>query len=284
MGFWNRFSKSSDPLLKLMFERYNLSLLSIPRENASVGDLYMQDGNQNLSTPGNVKNFLTGKFQIPSISTGEIMADVTGTTSRDASGKAGMNFLEGFLNALGPAGIGTTVRGSYEGYSQNKITFTFQNPIRDYVDVFELGKSLINHRIMKENALYAKDRHFYIITAVVRSSSISIISEHNSKQTVDIDTGIMNLANVSGGISVENNGAGQITFKGQKNLAFGVELYELKWLEDGEEARFQMGSIEKPVVARGEVAVIKEITREQFYDKIKPIELLDPDEDVTFIK
>jgi hypothetical protein len=283
MGFWNKFSKSSDPLLKLMFERYNLSLLSIPRENASVGDLYMQDGNQNLSTPGNIKNFLTGEFQIPSISTGEIMADVTGTTSRDASGKAGMNFLEGFLNALGPAGIGITVRGSYERRSQNKIIFTFQNPTRDYVDVFELGKSLINYRIMKENALYAKDRRFYIITAVARSSSIGIISEHNSKQTVDVDTGIMNLAKVSGGISIENSGAGQITFKGQKNLAFGVELYELKWLEDGDEARFQMGSIEKPVVARGEVGGIKKITREQFYDKIKPIELLDPDEDVILI-
>ena len=283
MGFWNRSSKSSDPLLKLMFERYNLSLLSIPRENASVGDLYIQDGNQNLSTPGNVKNFLTGEFQIPSISMGEIMADVTGTTSRDASGKAGMNFLEGFLNALGPAGIGTTVRGSYEGRSQNKIIFTFQNPTRDYVDVFELGKSLINHRIMKENALYATDRHFYIITAVARSSSIGIISEHNSKHTVYVDTGIMNLAKISGGISIENSGAGQITFKGQKNLAFGVELYELKWLEDGDEARFQMGSIEKPVVARGEGGGIKEITREQFYDKIKPIELLDPDEDVILI-
>ena len=42
------------------------------------------------------------------------MAGVSGTTSRDASGKVGIDFLEGFLNALGPVGIGHKARGSYE--------------------------------------------------------------------------------------------------------------------------------------------------------------------------
>jgi hypothetical protein len=276
MGFWNRFSKSSDPLLKLMLERYNLNLLSIPRENGSAGDLYMQEDNQSVSTPGSVTNFLTGEFQIPTVKTGETMADVSGTTSRDASGKAGMNFLEGFLNTLGPAGIGTTVKGAYERRSQNKITFTFQNPTRDYVDAFELGKKLINHTIMKGNALYGKDRRYYIVTAVAKSNSISVISEGTTKQTVDLDMEIMKLAKASGGTSIENKGAGQIVFRGQKNLAFGVELYELKYVDDEVGARFQMGSIDTPVAVRGQ-----EQSREKFFDNTKPAELLDPDEQVT---
>jgi hypothetical protein len=276
MGFWNR--KTSDPLLSLMLERYNLNLLSIPRENATVCDLYMQEGNsQRISTPGHVANFLTGEFQMPQLRTGETMADVGGTTSRDASGKAGINFLEGFLNALGPVGLGTKVKGSYEGHSLNKITFAFQNPIRDYVDAFELGKKLIRHTIMKENALFGKDRRYYIVTGVAKSPSISILTEGNSKHVMDIDAEIMKLAEASGGVSVENKAAGQINFKGQKNLAFGVELYELKYIENAQEARFQMGPIESPIVARGPEE------RERFFTSMKPTELLDPDEDITLI-
>jgi hypothetical protein len=275
MGFWNR--NSADPLLKLMLDRYNLNLLSIPRENASVGDLYMQEGNsQHLSTPGSITNFLTNEFQIPQVKAGETMADVTGTTSRDASGKAGMNFLEGFLNALGPVGIGTNVRGSYERRSQNKITFTFQNPTRDYIDAFELGKKLINHTIMKANALYGKDRRYYIVTAVAKSPSISIISEGNNKQTVDVDADIMRLAQASGGISIENKVAGQITFKGQKNLAFGVELYELKFVENGDGSRFQMGPLNKAIIARGG----EREEKENFTANTKPTLITDPEGDV----
>ena len=122
MGFWNRFTKNEDPLLKVLLERYRLNLLSIPREKASVGDLYVQEGNsQYVSTPGSITNFLEPSFEVPSITTGEIMAGVSGTTSRDASGKVGVDFLEGFVNALGPAGIGTKVCGSYESGTKNKI-------------------------------------------------------------------------------------------------------------------------------------------------------------------
>ena len=104
MGFWNRFTKNEDPLLKVLLDRYRLNLLSIPREKASVGDLYVQEGNsQYVSTPGSITNFLEPPFEIPSITTAETMAGVSGTTSRDASGKVGIDFLEGFLNALGPA-------------------------------------------------------------------------------------------------------------------------------------------------------------------------------------
>ena len=203
MGFWNRFTKNQDPLLKVLLERYRLNLLSIPRENASVGDLYVQEGNsQYVSTPGLITNFLEPPFEVPSIKTGETMAGVSGTTSKDASGKVGIDFLEGFLNALGPAGIGTKVRGGYESSSKNKITFTFENPTRDYVDPGLLGSKLVNHTLMKRHALIAEGRKYYLVTAVARSSGISITTEGDSRQVMDIDAQVMNLANASGDISI----------------------------------------------------------------------------------
>lgn len=254
MGFWERFRKSEDPLLKLILEKYRLNLLSIPRESVAIGDLYVQEGNsQYVSTPGSITNFLDPPLEIPQFKTGETMADVSGTTSRNASGKAGMDFLEGFINALGPAGIGTKVRGSFESSNKNKITFSFKNPTRDYLDPGLLGKKLVNHMLMKEHALIAEGRRYYIVTAVARSSGINIITEGDSNQIMDVDANVMKLANISGDISIQKNQTGNIIFTGQKNLAFGVELYELKYIQNrGEKGKFQMYIPDKPLVARGE--------------------------------
>ena len=84
MAFWNRKNKSKDPLLKLILDKYHLNLLSIPRENASVGDLYVQDGDvQHLSSPGSITNFLEPKFEVPQLKIGEILSDISGVTSSD---------------------------------------------------------------------------------------------------------------------------------------------------------------------------------------------------------
>jgi hypothetical protein len=255
MGFWDRLRKNEDPLLEKLLDTYRLNLLSIPREKASVGDLYVQEGNsQYVSTPGSITNFLDPPFEVPPITTGETMAGVSGATSRDASGKVGIDFLEGFLNALGPAGIGTKVRGSYESDNKKKITFTFENPTRDYVDPGLVGRKLVDHTLMKRHALIAEGRKYYLVTAVARSSGISITTEGESKQVVDIDAQVMKLANVSGDVSIQKNQTGSVTFKGQKNLAFGVELYELEYVPSngGQEGKFLMSTQEKAVVARGE--------------------------------
>ena len=253
MGFWERFRKSEDPLLKVMLEKYRLNLLSIPRESVAIGDLYVQEGNsQYVSTPGSITNFLEPPLEIPQFKTGETMADVSGTTSRNASGKAGMDFLEGFINALGPAGIGTKVRGNFESSSKNKITFTFENPTRDYLDPGLLGKKLVNHMLMKEHALIAEGRRYYIVTAVARSSGINVITEGDSNQIMDVDANVMKLANISGDISIQKNQTGNVIFKGKKKLAFGVELYELKYIQNDGKDKFQMYTPNKPVVARGE--------------------------------
>ena len=97
MAFWNRKDKSKDPLLKIILDKYHLNLLSIPRENATVCDLYMQDGDvQHLSSPGSITNFLEPKFEIPQIKSGESMADISGVTSRAESGKVGLDVRKDF--------------------------------------------------------------------------------------------------------------------------------------------------------------------------------------------
>jgi hypothetical protein len=253
MAFWKRKDKSNDALLKIILDKYHLNLLSIPRENASVCDLYMQDGNaQHLSSPGTITNFLEPQFETPQIKSGESMADISGVTSRAESGKVGLDVLEGFLNTLGPVGLGSKVRASYEKDSKQSIKFTFTNAVRDYVDPILLGSKLgeEEYKFNTKNALYADGRRYFVVVAVAKSPSISILAEGDQKQVMNIDAEVKQLVNTSGGISIENSGSGQITFKGNKSLVFGVELLELRY--DINNQKFTMSTVNEPMGLRGQ--------------------------------
>src|SRR5215831_12657544 len=198
MAFWNRKNKSKDPLLKLILDKYHLNLLSIPRENASVGDLYVQDGDvQHLSSPGSITNFLEPKFEIPQLKTGEILSDISGVTSSNESGKVGLDLLEGFLNGLGTLGLGIKVRGSYERDSKQSIKFTFTNATRDYVDAGLFGNALEGYKFNTRNALYDENRRYFVVTATVKSPSISILLDRDQKRVMNIDSEIKQLVGIS---------------------------------------------------------------------------------------
>jgi hypothetical protein len=251
MAFWNRKNKSKDPLLKLILDKYHLNLLSIPRENAFVGDLYVQDGDvQHLSSPGSITNFLEPKFEIPQLKMGEILSDISGVTSSNESGKVGLDLLEGFLNGLGPLGLGLKVRGSYERDSKQTIKFTFTNATRDYVDTGLFGNALGGgYKFNTRNALYEESRRYFVVTAIAKSPSISILLDRDQKQVMDIDAEIKQLVSASGGVSIEASGSGQITFKGDKSLAFGVELFELSY--DMDKQKFSMSTTNEAMGLRG---------------------------------
>jgi hypothetical protein len=226
MGFWNR--KSVDPLLDLLLKKYHLNLLSIPREHAEPGDLYMQDRNSNfVSTPGRITSILTPEVEIPVVKS-EQMADVSGQVSRDISGKAGLDFLEGFLNKLAGAGIGAKISGAYEKSKESKIIFSFPGAKRDFIDPFLLGSKLIGHTFVTDNPLYSEDNRYYVVAGVAKTNKISIELQGDEKQAVDVNATITEIGNVAGNLKLENNQTAKIIFTGDKDLVFGVELYELE--------------------------------------------------------
>lgn len=96
LKFWKR--NNEDPLVKTFVDKYHLHLLSIPRENVSIGDMYMDD-NRQVTSPGSITDFLDG-FRLPPIKAGETMADVSGKVSNGINANAGMGFLKAFLPPL----------------------------------------------------------------------------------------------------------------------------------------------------------------------------------------
>lgn len=219
---------TDDPLVRMFLDKYNLNLLSVPRENARVGDLYVYDGKR-TSTPGSITYFLEPPFEIPRVNAGESMADVIGQVSNGMSLNAGLGLLECFLAAMGAAGILTKVRAGYETKGTKTLKFRFAQPTRDWLDGMQVGNKLIGHHIMERHALYVEGYRYYLVTAVARSSSIIITGETQSANSVSLDLEAMKAAEVSAGVSLTKSSEGEVTFSGKKSLAFGVELYELRY-------------------------------------------------------
>lgn len=249
MWTWKR--NSNDPLLNVMLKKYHLNLLSIPRENVKVCDLYMQDGSSNqVSTPGNIINFVTPQIQIPKIAENEKMSDITGQASNDISGQVGLDFLKGFLDKLSVAGLGGKIMGNYEGSKNNKIVFSFSDARRDSVDPFLLGSELKGRLFMKDNPLYAENRRYYVVTGIAKSKSINIELQGDEKQAADLTASISQIVDASGKLKLEKNQSGKITYTGDKDLAFGVELYEIGYSD--EQGRFVMSPNKNAITLRGD--------------------------------
>src|SRR5262249_43731482 len=107
LKFWNN-RNEDDPLLHLFIHRYKLNLLNVPRENSSIGDLYLQDKGKEISPPQQITHFLDPPFEVPhsAITIGEKMGEISGTFSKDVHIDILFDLLGGFLSALGAtAGI-----------------------------------------------------------------------------------------------------------------------------------------------------------------------------------
>jgi hypothetical protein len=214
----------------MFLDRYNLNLLSIPREDAAIGDLYPYDGRR-VGQPGNVRDFLEPPLSISqkSVVSGR-MADVSGTLSDSVSIDVGLNILEGFLSAMGAGSVVGDVGAEYKTKGTASMRFRFVNAVRDKVDPISLGTRLMNHRVREGHPLVAKDYQYFLVTAVVRSPSISIVAEGKKQTKLDLDAkALEGIVGVCGGVSLKKSNTGELTYKGKMRLAFGVEVYELRF-------------------------------------------------------
>lgn len=227
--FIRRFLRKGDPLLEVLFKRYQLNLLAIPREKIAIGDMYMYDGNRDRRTAyfGNISSFLTSDFEIPP-PTSEIVADVSGAISKEIVVDAGLKFLEAFLNLLVAGIFGTDIKAALESENVQKLKFQFSETTRDFVEPNDFGYKLEGHRVNDKSALFDPKSRYFLVTSVFRSPSIGINAEGINEKVFDIATKIMQSANISSKVSHYKSEEDVVVFRGKTKLGYAVQLFELE--------------------------------------------------------
>ena len=245
--FWKR--NTDDPLMRVLFEKYKLHLLSTPTSDSLIGDVYILNGN-NILARSSVTDFLNDPYQLPTVNSSEV-PDIAGMLSNSVTIDIGIGFLDSFFRALGTDNLIQKVSTSLKNKGIAYLKFRFLSPTRKHVNVVRIANDLVKNSfgISENHPLYSKKNRYYLVTAVLRTSSLAIVTNDSNHKFVNIEIPVKNLLNVSSNVNVENSSEGQLTFNGLNTLAFGVEIHELNY--DLQKEKFRINAMDKFVGLRG---------------------------------
>lgn len=231
---WTR--TTTDPLGKLLFDKYGMHILSRPRENVSVFDVFpVREGEASMS--GGIDSFLRAPFERPEVAKGEVLLDIDSTISEAVSGNVAVNFLQGFLALLG-AGVVSSVSAAIEASQSHTLRFRFGGCCRDHVkDVFELDWKLSEVTFVKEKSAMREGYRYYVASAVHYCSELTFEILDKNLAKIDMSANVAALGSANSGLAVNKDR--QLTAKSDKRLAYGVELNEIVYDEKCKQLQLQ---------------------------------------------
>jgi hypothetical protein len=237
---WSR--KTTDPLGKLLFEKYGLHMLSRPRENVSLFQVFgLSDGEVFMS--GSIDGFLRSKFDKPEVEKGENLLDIEAAVSDAISGNVSLGFLQGFLAFLG-VGVVNAVSVGMEKSQSRALRFRFGGCRRDYVkDGFDLAWKLGEVPFVLDDSAMKEDCRYYIATGVHYCDKLTFEVLDKNMAKIDLSADVAVIAAGKAGLKVQKDW--QITATSDKTLAYGVELNEI--IYDAKRKRLQLQESESYV-------------------------------------
>lgn len=219
-----------DPLVRYFIDEYQLNLLAYPREGAAIGDLYVQDRN-GITAPGNVAAFLDPPPELDIRPRTRTVAGLSGTVSDRVAFKIGVGLLENFLLALGAGGVVSALKAGYSSERTATVQFRFDRAQHESTDIGMLARALAKSRFDSTHPLVSPGNRYYLVSAVVRTSSLAVLAEDERRRAVDLGGEVLKTVNANAGLDAHRSSQGEVTYEGERPLAIGVEVYELAYDE-----------------------------------------------------
>jgi hypothetical protein len=213
-----------DPLVRLLTDRYRLNILRVPRAGISIGDLLVDDSGD-LRHMGEFSRFFDPALELP-IADCEPLAPVSGAASKAISVKVAANPMAAFLTALGLSGI-TSLSAKFQATRHLDVTFQISGATLESIDVVELGNELAGRVLRTDNALYRDDRKFFVAHSVARATGLNLGFQAKGNTGAELAADIVQVAKVSGSVTVEHTSGAQISVTGSTPLVFGLAVLRL---------------------------------------------------------
>ncbi|WP_025740482.1 gasdermin [Aquimarina pacifica] len=172
------------------------------------------------------------------------VSQISNTKTKKIDFKIGFDILGNFIKALGldPAVIGASVKGT------KKMSFSFGNVIRKYIDPLELGQILLSDDIVGDpdnifiqEIISNKEVKLALITDVLTSTdfSLSTYNENNGNAEINVPLIEKYLANIETHLSIERISENEVKFKGSTPLTYAFTCVEINI--DPETGKFSRG-------------------------------------------
>jgi hypothetical protein len=222
---------SSDALIRKFLDNYQVNLLSMPGRRVACGSVYIQADGRTIA-PGPLSDIVTPEITLGQPFVELDLADLSGTWSGSVSLEVGIGLLRSFLTALGAAGLIDKLQASVQQTSARKIAFRFRQVSRESLTPTGLGAALTGHHLDEGNSFVADGNRYFVVAAVLRSSSISVQGRDSGGSAASLGAGVATVADAKVKVKVEKESESEVTYHGQDELAIGVELYEMRWDHD----------------------------------------------------
>ena len=175
---------------------------------------------------------------LPGIKRDKQMANISGSRTSDLSAGVGISILGNIIGAMGGSKLGLEAK-----YAQAKtISFEFADVLEDSLEIVMLDQFLAGADVnplsrFVANLLEADD--IFVITAVIKSQSISVLSKKKNDTAVVVS--VPEIKEIVGGnvdVSTKSGSESTITFSGKVPLVFGFQAIQLTY-EDGQYKTFK---------------------------------------------
>ncbi|GAA4271505.1 hypothetical protein U6A24_13040 [Aquimarina gracilis] len=172
------------------------------------------------------------------------VSQVSNVKTKKIDFKIGFDILGNFIKAFGldPAAVGASIKGT------KKLSFSFGNVIRKYIDTLELGHILVSNDITGdpdnmfiEEITQNKDVKLALITDVLTSTDFSLSTYRDNTTGTEINIPLIQqyLANIDTNLTVEKVSENEIKFKGETPLTYAFTCVEITI--DPETGKFSRG-------------------------------------------
>jgi hypothetical protein len=222
--------QSDDPLAKVLREKYNLTAVSLPRSDISVGNLFVRpEGDGRLRYVGSFNDVLAKPLPLK-VSKPATCSNIEGVSTASISLKVGINLLEGFFTALGITGIVSKIGAEFKKEHISKVKYSFQNIKREACPLLQVNNQLANNQL-KSGSLDSSLQYFFC-SGTIKSNAVGVQLLDKSDNAVGFSVGVLaNMVTPSIKIGTDSDDASKVVFEGDDMLTFATELCRVRHYE-----------------------------------------------------
>jgi hypothetical protein len=210
-----------DPLLKLLSETFQAIPIRIPGEQyAPLGVIAKWESREKFL--GTITNFLTDIAPFDKEPIVSPLASVSASRSRQVDFSLGFDIMNCFLRGMGLDGA--QLKANFSGV--RKVSFTFQDVQRKWMDIGVFGNFLKGKRIDPNNPannLFLREKAAcVVIDSTINCNNFSMHIEDAAGGNFHLDIPAIqnNVGQLKNDIKVSSSGALGISFQGTSSLAF----------------------------------------------------------------
>lgn len=223
---------SKNKITDTIAEHFGANPLKVPESRIQpLSLLEIKDNKKNYL--GEFKNMIVGNFDHPIEIKDSVVSEVSNVKTKKVEIDFGFKILANFLAAfkMDPAVVKNAIKSS------RKLSFSFSDVRRRYIDVLELGK------IISENEVYGNQENMFIkeimankklrlglITDVLVSNNFSISTYTENETDVDINIPLIQgyVSDAGIDLNVKKTSNSEVKFERDPALTFAFSCVEIK--------------------------------------------------------